>query len=139
MALGMIISCGVPLPIIRMCTISRCLRYPSRGVFKLIISGPPVEGILILLGLFVAFRSYRHWKSVLSSARFVLSPTPTLTPTHTPTTSTPTRLGIHSAVIPLHWQILIGHSPQKCRTSDENIGFIGHVSVCQYTSAMRGI
>jgi len=42
-------------------------------------------------------------------------------------------------VIPLHWQIFIGHSPKKYRTSDENIGFIGHVSVYQYTSAMRGI
>jgi len=42
-------------------------------------------------------------------------------------------------VIPVHWQIFIGHSPKKYRTSDENIGFIGHVSVYQYTSAMRGI
>ena len=46
---------------------------------------------------------------------------------------------IYNAVIPVHWQIFIGHSPKKYRTSDENIGFIGHVSVYQYTSAMRGI
>ena len=32
---------------------------------------------------------------------------------------------------PTDWQIFIGHSPQKYRTSDENIGFIGHVSVYQ--------
>jgi len=41
-------------------------------------------------------------------------------------------------VIPLHWQIFIGHRPKKYRTSHENIGFIGHmyVSVLNlYTSA----
>ena len=31
------------------------------------------------------------------------------------------------SVIPLHWQIFIGHRPKKYRTSNENIGFIGHV------------
>ena len=49
------------------------------------------------------------------------------------------RQSVMQAVIPVHWQIFIGHSPKKYRTSDENIGFIGHVSVYQYTSAMRGI
>ena len=45
------------------------------------------------------------------------------------------RQSVMQAVIPVHWQIFIGHSPKKYRTSDENIGFIGHVSVYQYTSA----
>jgi len=45
-------------------------------------------------------------------------------------------------VIPLHWQIFIGHRPKKYRTSHKNIGFIGHmyVSVLNlYTSAMPDI
>jgi len=46
------------------------------------------------------------------------------------------------AVIPLHWQIFIGHRPKKYRTSTENIGFIGYVCISifnLYTSAMPGI
>jgi len=46
--------------------------------------------------------------------------------------------GTAKAVIPLHWQIFIGHRPKKYRTSHKNIGFIGHmyVSVLNlYTSA----
>jgi len=40
------------------------------------------------------------------------------------------RWSLHS-VIPLHWQISIGHRSKKYRTSHENIGFIGHIQ-CVY-------
>ena len=47
-----------------------------------------------------------------------------------------------TTVIPLHWQIYIGHRSEKYRTSQENIGYIGHMYVSVftvYTSAMPRI